>query len=266
MPKIVRRIEEGTDRNGVDYTSYQMRNPFKQFADGVASELDVHCYFQHAIAADLCPENGKVLDVCCGRGLLIPFLRYRAKPSLYIGVDIEPSNAKWRDGWDPRRENIRTDWGFPRQFVEADVSTMSKQLTDQFDLIVYTSAIEHMRKEAQRLSLIECALIASRRGILYLTCPVSDKEGQEPQYAAHIYEPTMGELREWLTTAGWQVKEECGLCTKATIFKQVLSGPKLAFAERIYRQQPRELALSTIACLFPECATEMSLICQLRKR
>ncbi len=80
-----------------------MRNPFRQFADGMASELDEHCYWQHAFAADLCKAGGRVLDVCCGRGLLIPFLRYRAKPSLYVGVDLHPANAPWREGADPRR-------------------------------------------------------------------------------------------------------------------------------------------------------------------
>src|ERR1700734_225930 len=110
---IVPRIEDGTDRREIHCTTYQMRNPFRQFADGVASELDVHCYFQHAAAADLCPPVGRVLDVCCGRGLLIPFLRYRGTPRLYIGVDIDEDNAKWTEGADPRQEEkIKTDWGF----------------------------------------------------------------------------------------------------------------------------------------------------------
>ncbi len=87
------------DRAEVHCTTYQMRNFFKQFADGVISELDVHCYAQHMTAASLLPKDGVVLDVCCGRGLLIPLLRYRGKAvGGYVGVDIAPKNAVWRDG------------------------------------------------------------------------------------------------------------------------------------------------------------------------
>ena len=75
MMQVVERIEPDVDPRDVLCTTYQMRNCFRQFFDGVASELDVHCYFQHAFAADLCPKSGRVLDVCCGRGLLIQAFR-----------------------------------------------------------------------------------------------------------------------------------------------------------------------------------------------
>ena len=276
---IVKRIDEGMDPREVHCTTYQMRNCYRQFYDGCASELDAHCYFQHAAAADLCSRGGAVLDVCCGRGLLIPMLRYRAKadPSLYVGVDIHPQNARWKDGADPRREAVEKPdgWGFPCLFVESDVATMAAptlaacKAADPafkgFDLIVYTSAIEHMQPEAQQSSLKEARTLAAAGATMYLSCPVTHsapgRTGYDTQYKAHIYEPTMAELNTWLDAAGWRVDRQVGLCCKTRTFRQALTGHRLDYAERIYRDMPREQALPTIACLFPQAADEMALIC-----
>jgi len=272
--RVVAKIEEGTDRREVAYTTYQMRNPFKQFADGVASELDVHCYLQHAAAADLCPKGGTVLDVCCGRGLLIPFLRYRGNaPSLYVGVDAEPRNARWKDGADPRREADATkDWGFRTVFVEARVDAMADKVGDaastlQFDLIVYTSAIEHMQPAAQEASLRECAALSKDSTLMYLSCPITEpgRSGYDAQYAAHVYEPSEAELKSWLRTAGWRILRRHGLCTGAKAFRRLLSGADLAQAEEIYRALPREFALPTIAALLPASAQEVAYVCGRRK-
>jgi len=242
-----------------------MRNCFRQFYDGVASELDVHCYFQHAFAADLMPRNGRVLDVCCGRGLLIPFLRYRSKVCRsYVGVDIHPQNAVFAKGLDPRRPTEKKEWGFPVAFVEANASEMSQHLVGLFDLVVYTSAIEHMEVSAQKASLRECRTVAADRAILYITCPVtqSGKSGYDAQYAAHVYEPKEAELREWLHDAGWSVKKVIGLSTKCKHLRSVLSGSALKQAETLLKIMPREQALPTIAALYPECALEVAMVCQ----
>lgn len=272
---IVTKIEEGMDPRKVHCTTYQMRNPFKQFYDGVAGELDVHCYFQHAAAADLCPKGGRVLDVCCGRGLLIPFLRYRLRgPSLYVGVDIHAQNAQWRTGQDPRRPpgTMKEDgWDFDLAFVESDVATMSGPIraavgTRPFDLVVYTSAIEHMQPAAQKASLIEAGKVSRAGAKLYLSCPVTPegRSGYSTQFAAHVYEPNMREIRAWLVAGGWTLQEVVGLSTKAAEFRQRLKGPRLEMAERMYRAMPREQALPAIAATFPESATEVAFICERR--
>lgn len=273
--KVVKKIEDGVDRRQVAHTTYQMRNPFRQFADGVAGELDMHCYMQHAQAADLCRKGSMVLDVCCGRGLLIPFLRYRmAPPSIYVGVDAEPANAKWKDGADPRRESEqkKDGWGFPLLFVESVAQEMgtpvAKALTalgnySGFDLIVYTSAIEHMQPAAQAQSLKECASLAKASTQLYLSCPITEpgRSGYDAKYAAHVYEPSEEELCQWLADAGWRVRDRYGLCTSATAFRRLLSGSELQAAEQIYRTMPREFALVTIASVMPASATEVAYVC-----
>jgi SAM-dependent methyltransferase len=274
--QVVKRIEEGMDRREVAYTTYQMRNTFRQFYDGVADSLDVHCYMQHAIAADLVPTLGRVLDVCCGRGLLIPFLRYRdARPAIYVGVDAVPGNARWKDGADPRRESEqkKDGWGFPTLFVEATVNDMATRVhaalqvaegaVYPFDTIVYTSAIEHMQPAWQAQSLHECAKLAKADTRLYLTFPVTEpgRSGYDAQYAAHVYEPTDAEVRGWLHDAGWSVVRRDGLCTGARHFKSVLQGEALSIARRMYDAMPREFALPAIAATFPECAEEVAYTC-----
>lgn len=262
---VVEKIEEGMDRSQVHATTYQMRNPFIQFADAVASELDVHCYFQHARAADLCPKGGRVLDVCCGRGLLIPFLRYRSEPAIYVGVDLCPKNAKWREGADPRRETLKKEWSFPTVFVESDASTMSGPVGEKapgpFGLVVFTSSIEHMQPEAQQLALVECRKLAKPGAVLYLTCPVRRPGEPEVQYAAHVYEPRPEELEGWLAAAGWRVTQRTGIGSKVGLMKRVLKGPSLKWAEHVLASMPREQALPTIGCLFPDAATEMAWTC-----
>lgn len=274
--KIVRRVEDGMDRREIYSTTYQMRVPFHQFADAVADSLDVMNYHSLAFAADLCPKAGAVLDMCCGRGLLIPFLRYRtSQPRLYVGVDLEPKNAKWKDGIDPRRRGGETkdDWGFDLRFVEATVAEMVEPLKEalgdeaRFDLITYTASIEHMQPDAQRLSLAQAAQVAAPGATLYLTCPVTEegRDGYDCQYRAHVYEPKDSDLRAWLEAAGWQIDQEIGLVTKVGRLRDVLDGDRWAEADRLRAAMPRDLAMVVLGQLYPEAATEKAYVCSLRE-
>jgi SAM-dependent methyltransferase len=273
--QVVYKVEDGMDRREIYCSTYQMRNPFHQFADCVVTELDVMNFHSLAFAADLCPKGGTVLDMCCGRGLLIPFLRYRdTKAALYVGVDIEPKNAQWRDGIDPRRRGgaEKRDWGFDLRFLASSVADMVEPLTalldrpPAFDLIAYTASIEHMQPEAQRASLHQAAQVAAPGAKLYLTCPTTpedQEDGYACQYRAHIYEPKDSELRRWLAEAGWRVDLVTGLVTKTKRIKKVLAGADLERANELMRIMPRELALPVIAKLYPETSTEKAYVCSL---
>lgn len=249
-------------------STYQMRNPMRRLADACATELDVHCYFQHAACADLVPRGAAVLDVCCGRGLLIPFLHYRKRgPSVYVGVDIEPKNATWARGRDPRLESRSApDWSFDCVFVQAEAARMVSQVRSAHDagfgFVAYQSAIEHMHPAEQRASLAQAAALAAPGALLYLTFPVTSEGGggDGPRYAVHCYEPKLSEVRQWLSAAGWREREVVGLCTVAGSFRAGLRGAELELAERLYRVLPREQALPAIAALFPSCATEVAVV------
>ncbi len=281
--KIVLRVEKDDDRREIYATTYQMRNPFHQFADGVATELDVFNYFSLSRAADLCPKAGRVLDLCCGRGLLIPFLRYRNRqPSAYVGVDLQPKNAIWKEGRDPRRrgkEMMHDNWLFPRIFIEGSVGAgltgrVLEGIKDEeafqkkgfaFDLIVFTSSIEHMQPEAQREALIEASRLINLKGRMYLTCPITpeDRDGYDCQYAAHIYEPKETELKLWLAAAGWEIESEIGLVTKIKHLKNTLRPYDLGVARDALAFGPREQILPILAMMYPYAATEKAYICKL---
>ena len=266
---IVKKITSEMNRRDVTCTTYQMRNCFQQFYDGVASELDAHCYFQHQFAANLCHASSRVLDVCCGRGMLIPFLRYgKAQPEIYVGVDIAKVNAVFATGRDPRRAKEQKEWGFEIKFVESNVEAMAEPVRavceHPFDVIVYTSAIEHMNPDSQVKSLVQCAELAGPKSVLYLSCPVTPEgqSGYDCQYAAHVYEPSYSELHGWLDDAGWDIDVTIGLCTTCTKFRSTLKGMRLKGAEYLYRIQPRAQALCSIGAQYPEAATEIALVCK----
>ena len=242
---IVLKIEDGMDRRDVYSTHYQLRNLYHNFRDGALSPTDGFNLLNLLSAADLCPKRGRVLDVACGRGLLIPFLRYRAECALYLGVDNFPRNAIWKDGRDPRKRSPKRctecghkppyetkDWGFPTIFVESDTEDMAGPIRTKlddpeavFDLIVYTSSIEHQQPSAQR-------------------------------------EPTESELMEWLADAGWEAERSKGLLTKATAIKNRLTGADLDRALELRTQLPSEFAFPFIATFFPEAATEKAYLCR----
>jgi len=199
-----------------------------------------------------------------------------------VGVDLEPKNAIWKDGRDPRRrgkEMMNDNWVFPRIFIPGSVgagltSRVLEGIKDEeafqkkgfaFDLIAFTSAIEHMQPEAQREALIEASRLINLKGRMYLTCPVTpeDQDGYDCQYAAHIYEPKESELKLWLNAAGWEVEEEIGLVTKITHLKKTLTPDDLRIAKDMNGRGPREQMLPLLAMMFPYAATEKAFICKL---
>ena len=93
--KIVKKIEEGMDPQDVLCTTYQMRNFYMQFRDGFFSNLDVMNYIQHHAVALMAKKGMNVVDVCCGRSLVLPLLRYYARDiNSYTGVDICETNIR----------------------------------------------------------------------------------------------------------------------------------------------------------------------------
>ena len=82
------------DPKGIYATTYQMRNFYQQMADGFFSSLDIMNYIQHQFCVNMMKKGDVVLDVCCGRGLLLPMIRWYKKIREYWGVDIHEKNIK----------------------------------------------------------------------------------------------------------------------------------------------------------------------------
>lgn len=269
---IVHKVEPGMDRKQIEATTYQMRNFYRQFGDGFFSVLDVMNYIQHQQIVRWCKKGNYVLDVCCGRGLLLPLLRYERKEiGGYVGVDLEPKNVKFLTQRVTDGKPIDKDYyPFPVHYIESNVSEMSTVIQSKlgnkkFDVIVYTSAIEHMQKETGQKSLYECYRLSKKGAVLILTCPNTpeDQDGYNCQYAAHVYEWKRSELLEGIKSAGFELITEYGIL----IDKEVLhkEGERLGLSKLIERLElfvPSEWLLPVFAPMFPKQSKEIALVCK----
>jgi len=268
--KIVYKIEEGIDPSEVYCTTYQMRNFFAQMADGFFSSLDVMNYIQHHAAVRRMKKDWRVLDVCCGRGLLLPLIRYyRPEISEYVGIDISEKNIgeQLRRSGIKKIENIKEYYPFKLTHIIGSVEDMDKCFEkNSFDFIIYTSAIEHMQKEVGHKSLQNCFKVLKPGKEMFLSCPnTSDKKDPyDTQYAAHIYEWGIDELREAVEEIGFEISEEYGLVGKVKEFEAWLekSGNQRLQREykRLKRYLPTPWLMSFIPILYPEAAAEVLII------
>jgi ubiquinone/menaquinone biosynthesis C-methylase UbiE len=246
-------------------TTYQMRNFYRQFGDGFFSSLDVMNYIQHHQIVKWCQAGWHILDVCCGRGLLLPMLRYQRKTlGSYTGVDIRPGNAIWQTKRVTNGKPIDEDYyPFPTRFVEANVAEMSQHLEGNFDAIIYTSSIEHMHRDMGLASLVECRKVAKDGALLVITCPNTpeDQDGYDTQYASHVYEWKRSELLEGLRMAGFTVINEWGLLiSKTELKRQAEHLWLLPLIQRLEQFIPSEWLCPMMAVMFPEQSKEIGMV------
>jgi len=271
--KIVHKIEEGTDPSEVYCTTYQMRNFYAQFADGFFSSLDVMNYIQHHAAVLKAKKGWRVLDVCCGRGLLLPLFRYyRSNIAEYVGVDISQNNIneQLRKSGVKKIDDIEEYYPFKVTHIVDSVEEMDQHLKDEsFDFIIYTSAIEHMQKEAGYTSLENCYKALKPGHQMFLSCPntTDKKDPYDTQYAAHVYEWDVYELREALGEIGFELVDEYGLVAKVRDFEKWLDdveGSHRRLAKRQYlklkKYLPTQWLMAFISILYPEAAAEILMI------
>lgn len=191
---IVYRVEDGMDREKILCTTYQMRNFYMQFRDGFFTNLDVMNYIQHLAAAHMAKKGMNVLDVCCGRSLMLPLLRYYAKDiASYTGVDISKANIKeamrgaTAKNLEPK--DLTSYYPFRVGWKLGNVAEMSKVIPVGFaDFVIYTSAIEHMHPTDGAKSLAECYKVMKPGAKMFLSCPNTPGNGYQTQYRAHVYE------------------------------------------------------------------------------
>ena len=215
--KIVHKIEEGMDPQDVLCTTYQMRNFYTQFKDGFFTNLDVMNYIQHYRAAQLAKKDMNVVDVCCGRSLMLPLLRYYAKDiKSYTGVDISEANINEAKRGAIVKKLTEADFAeyypFKVDWKLGNVAEMSQFFAPGFaDFVIYTSAIEHMHKDEGFKSLQECHKIMNLNSTMFLSCPNTPGNGYDTQYAAHVYEWGYDELKQALDEIGFEIEQEIGL-------------------------------------------------------
>jgi ubiquinone/menaquinone biosynthesis C-methylase UbiE len=256
------------DRQEILCTTYQMRSFYRQLGDGFFTNLDVMNYIQHLRAVQMIKPGWKVLDVCCGRGLLLPLIRwYRKDIGEYVGVDISEKNvreAQTRTAY--KQIDHERHYEFPHRWVICNVAEMSQHLSaDYFDFAVYTSSIEHMHKDAGERSLRECAVVMKRGATLFLSCPntLQGQDGYDTQYRAHVYEWKLPELRMALSDAGFVIKREYGLVIgkRQLLAAMQALGPQVRLVlEPMLDYLPNEFLTACLAAPFPEASKEVLLI------
>lgn len=233
--KIVYRVEDGMNRQGILCTTYQMRNFYDQFRDGYFTNLDVMNYIQHFAAAQMAKKGANIVDVCCGRSLMLPLLRYYAKEiGSYTGVDISRKNIEEAMRGAVKKtlkpEELSSYYPFRVSWKLCNVAEMTKAIPENSaDFVIYTSAIEHMHKDDGFASLKECWKIMKPGARMFLSCPNTPGNGYNTQYRAHVYEWGYDELKQALNELGFKIKQEVGL---------VMGGREM---DAFYETQPTEI-------------------------
>lgn len=271
--KIVHKIEEGMNPQDVLCTTYQMRNFYHQFKDGFFSNLDVMNYIQHYRAAQLSKANMNIVDVCCGRSLMLPLLRYYAKDiNSYTGVDISEANIREAKRGASEKtlkeEDLATYYPFKTDWILSNVANMSEHIpAGKADFVIYTSAIEHMHKEVGYQSLKECHKIMNSNSFMFLSCPNTPGNGYDTQYAAHVYEWGYDELKEALAEIGFEIEQEVGLVLGAKDLDTLYAkqAPEVnALYQKMKSYVPTPFLTAFMAIPYPKEAKEVLFI--VRKR
>lgn len=269
MKKIVHRVEDGMNREEILCTTYQMRNFYTQMHDGFFSNLDVMNYIQHFRAAQIAKKGDNIVDVCCGRSLMLPLLRYYAKDiASYTGVDICETNIREAMRGcvkkDLKPEELASYYPFKVAWKLGNVAEMSKVIPADFaDFVIYTSAIEHMHPDDGRKSLEECVKIMKSGAKMFLSCPNTPGNGYETQYRAHVYEWGYDELKSTLDELGFKIEQEVGLVLPAREMDELYEKQPADVRELYAKMKayiPTAWLSAFMAVPFPQAAKEVLFI------
>lgn len=266
--KIVLKVTEDINPEEIYCTTYQMRNFYRQMGDGFFSALDVMNYIQHHRAVLMMRPGYRVLDVCCGRGLLLPLIRWHRKDiQEYVGVDISKKNIEEQLRWSGlHRINGLDYYPFKVTHKIGSVEDMNQWWpADSFDFIVYTSSIEHMQKEVGIKSLKNCYELLKSRHQLFISTPNtrSKEDDYDTRYAAHLYEWNARELHTELKEIGFTINGVIGLTAKKRVFDRFIktqSPSEQRWYSDISQYFPTEWLMPFVACRYPTIASEVLLI------
>lgn len=267
MKKIVKKNDGSIPINDILCTTYQMRNFYLQMRDGFFTDLDVMNYIQHFKAVKMMKKGFNVLDVCCGRSMLLPLMRYYAKDvNKYIGVDIAKTNIRInKDIRNNKAIDPKTYYPFQTEIIISNVANMSSKIKDKIHLCIYTSAIEHMHKDYGEQSLKECSKVMAKGAKIFLSCPNTPEkqDGYKVRYKAHVYEWKLSELREKLEENHFIIENEYGLTGDMRKIKNAIKNmPSYIrnYYETIINYLPAEFAKPILFLNLPKHASEVLII------
>ncbi len=249
------------------YSVNQMDDFYACLARGEVKPTGIMNYLQHLLIAQRCPPGAHVVDVCCGRGLQLPVLyRYAPRISAYTGLDIAAlhlAEAARRLG------DLTAVYGqrpFLARLIECDVAARWPNLPPA-DVIVYTSALEHLPRGKGVASLRHAAAALAPDGRLYLSTP--NTPGAPPrrlQHRVHVYEWHRDELAPVLASLGLAVEQLIGLLPPAPAeLARALAaryGPgAAALFQRLHSCLPAQFADVVASAAAPDVAAELLYVC-----
>ena len=263
----VRRTRPGTPMIG-PYSVNQMDDFYGALADGLVKPTGVMNYIQRLYIAERCLPGATVVDVCCGRGLQLPVLyRYAAQIASYTGLDIEPGHLGEAL---ERVEQLDRAYGkrpFTIEFTECDVSGPWPAVPPA-DVVVYTSALEHLPRDRGIASLRRVASALAGNGVLYLSTP--NTPGEPPrllQHGVHVYEWSDAELRSVLEEVGLTVEDAVGLLppsldTVSAVLAARYGNGAAAWFARLAETVPEPFLAPVSAAALGDVAAEILYVCR----
>jgi SAM-dependent methyltransferase len=186
------RTRPGTPMIG-PYSVNQMDDFYAALAAGEVKPTGIMNYLQRLLITERCRAGDRVLDVCCGRGLQLPVLyRYRPDVYSYVGLDISADNLAEARARQAELDTVAAR-RFAIDFYQCDVARRWPEV-GQVDVVIYTSALEHLPRERGIASLRHTAA-AVLDGILAVVLTRQDDEQRIRRYAETI----MREATRWVS-------------------------------------------------------------------
>jgi SAM-dependent methyltransferase len=264
------RTRPGTPMIG-PYSVNQMDDFYTALYTGYAKPSGIMNYLQHQHIAERCPEGAHVVDVCCGRGLQLPML-YKAAPHIasYTGLDICPENLAEARQMVQRLDEHYGTRPFAISWRETDVSQPWPQDLPKADVMVNTSAFEHLPRAQGVESLHRMAAALADDGWLYLSTPESPGPPPRPlQHRVHVYEWNRQELEPELNAAGLKVVDVIGLLPSdrrqvSFALDERFGKGAAALYERLECIVPEAFLSAISAAAVPEAASELLYVCRRR--
>lgn len=252
VPKIV---------SSTNYSTAQMDNFYKALANGIVKTSGVMNYMLHLFIAKHCPKGASVLDIGCGRSLLLPLLkRYAPNIAHYVGIDISDYNLQ-----EARNTISKYNPPFSCSLIHGDVTRLSTFIRGNFDIVVYTSTLEHMDKRSGVISLEQVSRVLANNGTLFLSTPITPDS--ELQYKVHIYEWDNKKLKKVLKENGLKILKIIGLLPPSNEILKLAIKLKFGTAGITWYQEmqdrvPHEFLSPIVTTCFPNVAKEVLYICK----
>lgn len=250
------------------YSVNQMDDFYAALAAGQVKPTGVMNYIQRLFIAARCGPGARVIDVCCGRGLQLPVLyRYAPHIASYLGLDITQAHLDQAAARAAGLDDVHGARPFEVTLEQCDVAGAWPPCVPA-DVIIYTSALEHLPRDAGEASLRHAARMLAEGGTLYLSTP--NTPGDPPrmlQHGVHVYEWEDAELRAVLAGARLAVADTIGLLppppqTTGVILDRLYGPGAGAWYSRLAETIPEPFLATVSAAALGPAAAEIMYVCR----